>query len=64
MNLHILKELFDVWIQMEPHPLQSQEPDGDRHWISSYPILKVNKNLKIFVLYLTFLSFCLKFDQQ
>ena len=36
------QELYDVWVQMEPHPLQAQEPDGDRHWISSYPVLKVS----------------------
>nr|AFX89030.1 drosha [Mayetiola destructor] len=29
-----------IWINYPPHPLQEQEPLGDRQWIESYPLLK------------------------
>lgn len=32
--------LHDVWTNLDAHPLQCQEPNGDRHWISSYPVLE------------------------
>ncbi len=41
---------------MDPHPLQSQEPDGDRHWISSYPVLKVLTTSGLFRSYFRFYS--------
>ena len=41
MCVIFVQELNEVWVQMLPHPLQSQEPNGDRHWISTYPVLKV-----------------------
>lgn len=30
---------FQVWVNYPPHPLQEQEPLGDRKWIESYPVL-------------------------
>lgn len=35
-------ELHQVWTNLTHHPLQIQEPKGDRHWIPKYPILKVS----------------------
>ncbi|CAG2165796.1 unnamed protein product [Oppiella nova] len=32
--------LLDVWLHYPQHPLQSQEPDGDRHYIETIPRLK------------------------
>ncbi|CAG2107966.1 unnamed protein product [Medioppia subpectinata] len=32
--------LLDVWINYPKHPLQSQEPTGDRHYIETIPRLK------------------------
>lgn len=34
-------DLHQTWVNLEHHPLQRQEPDGDRHWIEIYPVLKV-----------------------
>ena len=36
------KALFDIWVHYPPHPLQEQEPQGDRKWIKSFPILMVS----------------------
>ncbi|XP_071455436.1 ribonuclease 3 [Hetaerina americana] len=33
-------ELLDVWVNYPSHPLQEQEPNGDRKWISSFPLLQ------------------------
>ena len=33
-------ELHQTWTKFDPHPLQMQEPNGDRHWIQSYPVLQ------------------------
>ncbi len=33
--------LYKTWAELKHHPLQAQEPAGDRHWISTYPILQV-----------------------
>lgn len=33
-------ELRDVWKNLPPHPLQEQEPEGDRKWIEVVPLLK------------------------
>lgn len=30
----------EVWDNYPPHPLQEQEPLGDRHWVSNYELLK------------------------
>lgn len=38
-------ELKDIWDDYPKHPLQQQEPDGDRHWIDKFELLK---NLRIF----------------
>lgn len=29
-----------IWVNYPPHPLQEQEPLGDRKWIDQYPMLK------------------------
>lgn len=34
------QDLLDVWTNYPPHPLQEQEPEGDRKWIESVPLLK------------------------
>lgn len=36
------KVLYEVWANLKHHPLQLQEPTGDRHWIKSYPLLQVS----------------------
>ena len=33
-------DLHETWVKFNPHPLQMQEPAGDRHWIQTYPILQ------------------------
>lgn len=33
-------DLKDVWDNLPRHPLQSEEPRGDRQWIDSYQLLK------------------------
>ena len=33
--------LLDVWNMIPEHPLQAEEPDGDRHWIADSPTLQV-----------------------
>ena len=33
-------DLFETWSDLPLHPLQTQEPAGDRHWIPTYPVLK------------------------
>nr|XP_040577073.1 ribonuclease 3-like [Lepeophtheirus salmonis] len=32
--------LLETWIKIPPHPLQIQEPEGDRSWIEKYPLLQ------------------------
>ncbi|ERL92232.1 hypothetical protein D910_09550, partial [Dendroctonus ponderosae] len=32
-------DLLKVWVKLPPHPLQEQEPTGDRHWIQKFEIL-------------------------
>lgn len=39
-TLFMEPELLDVWMNYPPHPLQEQEPGGDRKWISSVPVLQ------------------------
>lgn len=34
-------ELHDIWVNYNRHPLQEQEPQGDRRWIETFPILQV-----------------------
>ncbi|XP_075231258.1 ribonuclease 3 drosha [Lycorma delicatula] len=33
-------ELLEVWVNYPPHPLQEQEPLGDRKWIPRFELLK------------------------
>lgn len=33
-------KLYQTWTNFDPHPLQMQEPGGDRHWIQTYPVLQ------------------------
>lgn len=33
-------DLFETWSELPLHPLQTQEPNGDRHWIPTYPVLQ------------------------
>lgn len=33
-------ELYEIWMELPPLPLQQQEPDGDRHWIEKYELLQ------------------------
>jgi ribonuclease-3 len=35
-------DLLDVWVNYPPHPLQEQEPLGDRKWIPSFELLQVS----------------------
>ena len=35
------EKLLNTWINLPRHPLQEDEPNGDRHWISSSPVLQV-----------------------
>ena len=32
--------LYRVWCRVPSHPLQSEEPNGDRHWIEKSPVLQ------------------------
>ena len=34
-------DLLDTWTNLPDHPLQQEEPNGDRHWIKSSPALQV-----------------------
>ena len=34
--------LYKTWKELEPHPLQVQHPEGDRHLVAKYPVLKVS----------------------
>jgi hypothetical protein len=38
-------DLLDVWVNYPPHPLQEQEPLGDRKWIPSFELLQVSTSL-------------------
>lgn len=33
-------DLLEVWMDVPPHPLQAQEPHGDRHWIPQFELLQ------------------------
>ena len=33
-------DLFETWVDLPKHPLQTQEPEGDRHWIPKFPVLQ------------------------
>ncbi|XP_046992547.1 ribonuclease 3 isoform X1 [Schistocerca americana] len=33
-------DLLDVWVNYPPHPLQEQEPMGDRKWIPAFELLQ------------------------
>lgn len=32
--------LLDMWANYPKHPLQQEEPNGDRHWVKDYDVLK------------------------
>ena len=34
------RDLYEIWTDLRPHPIQSQLPDGDRHLISTIKILQ------------------------
>ncbi|KAK4883143.1 hypothetical protein RN001_006462 [Aquatica leii] len=36
----IESDLFEVWMNLPRHPLQEQEPTGDRHWIEKFELLQ------------------------
>lgn len=40
------KDLLDVWVNYPPHPLQEQEPMGDRHHIPSFRLLQKLKKFE------------------
>lgn len=33
-------KLTEIWFNLPRHPLQEQEPNGDRHWIKEFPLLQ------------------------
>jgi len=33
-------DLWSTWKDLPHHPLQTQEPGGDRHWVQTFPVLK------------------------
>ncbi|XP_045475707.1 ribonuclease 3 [Harmonia axyridis] len=33
-------DLLDVWVSLPSHPLQEQEPEGDREWIPKFELLQ------------------------
>jgi len=33
-------DLHETWVDIPHHPLQTQEPGGDRHWIPTFPMLQ------------------------
>ena len=35
------EDLLKTWNELPQHPLQEEEPNGDRQWISSSPALQV-----------------------
>ncbi|KAG0728396.1 Ribonuclease 3 [Chionoecetes opilio] len=37
--------LHNIWVHYPSHPIQEQEPQGDRKWIKSFPILTVSHAL-------------------
>ncbi|XP_050535503.1 ribonuclease 3 [Daktulosphaira vitifoliae] len=37
---HDSPELLDIWVNYPKHPLQQQEPNGDRKWIKTLPLLQ------------------------
>jgi ribonuclease-3 len=39
-------ELKDIWDNYPMHPLQSQEPEGDRKWIDQFDLLKSLRNFE------------------
>ncbi|KAL4219635.1 hypothetical protein ACF0H5_022207 [Mactra antiquata] len=34
------EDLLDTWVNTPPHPLITDEPNGDRHWIEQSPVLQ------------------------
>lgn len=41
-----LPDLLAVWINLPPHPLQEQEPMGDRKWIPKFELLQKLTNFE------------------
>jgi len=39
------EDLAKVWVNYPRHPLQEQEPTGDRQWIPSFELLQVLFNI-------------------
>jgi len=39
-------ELLDIWVNYPKHPLQLQEPEGDRKWIKTLPLLQKLTNFE------------------
>lgn len=33
-------DLWSTWKELPQHPLQTQEPGGDRHWVQTFPVLQ------------------------
>ncbi|XP_022906494.1 ribonuclease 3 [Onthophagus taurus] len=33
-------DLYEVWVNLPPHPLQEKEPMGDRQWITKFELLQ------------------------
>lgn len=62
------EDLAKVWVNYPRHPLQEQEPTGDRQWIPSFELLQVfaqrlierfvlNGILIFFLIFLMFLCY-------
>ncbi len=37
------ERLLSTWVNTSRHPLQEDEPGGDRHWVTSSPVLQVRE---------------------
>lgn len=42
-------DLLDIWVNYPPHPLQEQEPLGDRKWIPSFELLQVSTSVTLYL---------------
>uniref|UniRef100_A0A8C4Q3C2 Ribonuclease 3 n=1 Tax=Eptatretus burgeri TaxID=7764 RepID=A0A8C4Q3C2_EPTBU len=40
------KDLTNIWLDYPPHPLQSQEPNSDRHLVNTSPVLRKLTNFE------------------
>lgn len=41
--------LLLTWMNLPLHPLQEDEPNGDRHWVASSPALHVSSHFNSFM---------------